>query len=270
MRKTMVSKGLALGVLAILCSLSMLPTIGEVNHVTAGTWNGAGTETYEGYQHACIDIEVTEYKPDGSTETRTVSLPRRDAAALKEKLLKKQTIEEQFSLLKEFHLIPADASPQALRAGMEQAADEMGLTKEKAQQLTRQITENEGSLPLLPPISLAFLSYTSAAFIFGTCMRIGLSPIMMPFIRVFENLLHRLLGFLPPPIDITDMAWGLITAVLTDGPDGIHALALFPGAMACAGFVGYAVKAVPLFVHAFYGFSAITFTAGIGFHVYEP
>lgn len=275
MKKALWRKGLVISVIAVFCSLSMMPTIGVLNPLESGKmqvetyeWEDAGN--YEEKQHEIIEVEVTEYKPDGSTETKTVPLTRSKVNAFKEKLLTKQTIEEQFSLLREFHLIPMDASPGALRVGMEKAAEEIGLTKERARRITNQIKEKNELLPILPPISLSFFSYTSAAFIVGNSMRIGLSPIMMPFIRVFDNLLNRYLGFVPPAIDITDMAWGLITAVVTEGPAGIHSLALFPGGMICAGFVGYAVKAVPLLVHAFYGFSVMTFTAGIGFHVYEP
>lgn len=274
MQKVVKRKGLVISIIAVFCSLSIMPSIGglialESGKIQAKPYECENAKNYEEKPQELIEVEVIEYKPDGSTDTITALLKRNEVNAFKEDLLTKQTAEEQFSLLKEYHLIPQEASPETLREGMEKTAEELGLTKERAQRITNQIKEKNELLPLLPPISLAFFSYTSAAFIFGNSMRIGLSPIMMPFIRIFDNLLSKL-GFMPPAIDFTDMAWGVITAVVTDGPAGVHSLALFPGGMICAGFVGYAIKAVPLFVHAFYGFSVMTFTAGIGFHVYEP
>jgi hypothetical protein len=275
MKKALRRKCLVISVIAVFCSLSIIPTIGVLNPLELGkmqtkAYEWEDTGNYEEKPQEIIEVEVIEYRPDGSTETSTVSLKNSEVNAFKEKLLTKQTIEEQFSLLKEFHLIPSDVSPETLRAGMIKAAENIGITKERAQRITNQIQEKNELLPILPPISLSFFSYTYAAFIVGNSVRIGLSPIMMPFIRVFDNLLNKYLGFVPPAIDVTDMAWGLITAVMTEGPTGTHMLALFPGGMISAGFVGYAIKAVPLLVHAFYGFSVMTFTAGIGFHVYEP
>ena len=260
-------KSLVFGVIVLFLGFTFSSAIGASDTLT----NNIRQDTADEYPDTSyIDVEVVEYKSDGSTVTKYVPILKSDLSSLKKEMSASHTKHEHFSVLKRYNLIPRDVSPTDLELGMEEAAEKFGMTRETIRNIGTILDENNALLPILPPVSLTFFSYTYAAFIFGNSVRAGLSPIMMPFIRLFDNLLSEYFGFVPPAIDITDMAWGLITAVLTEGPTGIHMLALFPGAMACVGFVGYAVKAVPFLVHAFYGFSVMTFTAGIGFHVYEP
>lgn len=63
------------------------------------------TKACEESRQELIEIEVTEYKPDGSIETRVVYLTQSEINNLKNKLRDAQTLDEEFSILKSYGLI---------------------------------------------------------------------------------------------------------------------------------------------------------------------
>lgn len=201
-----------------------------------------------------IDIQIEEYRADGTVITKDITLTQQQTNELKNQLLRTPEAEKRLSILQSYGLIPADQTMESLKQGMFLRAEALGITKERVQELS---TLLDPVVKQRPPILLDFFSKVSTTHMGGGSIRLGLS--------VLIGYLNFLRGWNLPKADFFDAAWGLLGVVDSKGFLNEHQLVTFPGFMCLTGFVGYNVK-LPLFVHTYMGYSAMTFAAGIGTH----
>jgi len=84
----------------------------------------------ENIQEKLFDVEITEYKPNGITETRIVKLTQDEVNIFKNKITAARTVEQQLVLLKQYDLISDDITIENLQDGMHKRAESLGITKE--------------------------------------------------------------------------------------------------------------------------------------------
>jgi hypothetical protein len=198
-------------------------------------------------QHTLIDLQVTEYRADGTTETNTVWISCDEAVALDNALENAHTLKDQIALLVEHQVLPQDASLDAIAEGIEKQAAILDIVPADF---------------WLPPISVMFFSQVSATFRFGTWTRVGMTP--------FMDLLDKLLGLdFSKGFDFYDFCWGVRGNVYTYGPLGEHSFNLEPGLIMMGGFIGYTIEG-RLLRHSFYGAAVITGVIGLGNHDFDP
>jgi hypothetical protein len=254
-KKIFRKKGLVVVVIGLFCCLGVTPAIATFPPVTLYD----KTEmSYESKAETLTEIEVNEYKSDGSIETKLVVLTSEMVNNLKQILLVAKNSEERFSILKEYGLIPQEVSLEELREGMREKAKLNEFTKELPR---KDILQYEGVDTLLPPVLLTFFSRVDAVYFMGNSIRIGLTPITM--------LINRLLGSNIPGIDLVDVCWGALGIISTRGVLGQHSLVCIPSIIFLAGFVGYSVK-FPVAYHIYSGYSVMAFSADIGIHDFQP
>ncbi len=263
MRKASWRKGMAICAITIFCSLALTPAIGHLHIVSPEkheeVYEFDDAENCETPRQELVEIEVTEYKPDGSIDTTLVLLTQSEIETLEERLSAAYTMEKKLSLLKEYRLVPTDASLETMELGMRQIAEKMELTDEKIQNIA---SSYEKSDMWLPPIILSFFNEVSATFRWGNSLRIGMTPFLRLINRYLKSNINR-------GVDVIDMCWGMKSSVFTKGWLGEHYLYLEPGCMLLIGFVGYSIKRL-FFRHSFYGASVMTFAAGLGSHDFDP
>ncbi|RLF31699.1 MAG: hypothetical protein DRN07_06625 [Thermoplasmata archaeon] len=247
MKNNTMKKGFAVGVIALFLCLSVTSVYGAESSVKSRESSGA-------MQEAVVEIEVDEYRADGSINTVIVPLTQDEVNNLKEDLLSAKTADERFAIFKEYGLIPEEKTMEELKNDMYARAEAMGLTREKVAQLASRF---EPIVKQRPPILLDFFSRVNTVYMGGGTVRVGLSALI--------GYLNFLRGWNLPKADFFDVSWGLLGVVDSSGLIVQHQLVTFPGIMCLVGFVGYNIK-LPLFLNGFWGYSAVTFGAGLGFH----
>ena len=195
-----------------------------------------------------FDIEVTDHNPDGTKDTRIVKLTLRDINNLRKDILNAESMEEKHSIFQKYNLVSEDLNTEFLKQGMLKRAEDMGLGSELELKKIR----------LRLPIVLSFFDKVDVIYLGGTSARVGTSPII--------NLINRLLKTKLPGIDLVDVCSGLFGIVNARGifvKDTLISLFSLAGLV---GFVGTSVK-IPLIMHIFNGYSAMTFGMGAGIHI---
>lgn len=195
-------------------------------------------------QNELIEIEVVEYKEDGSIEERIVILSRFEADELKIKLINTDTIEKRFAIYKEYEIVSTETTFDMWEKGMQQKANRLSLTKDSIKVRNR----------IKVPILLSFFNKIDVVCFLGTSLRIGLSPIV--------NWINI------KGIDLIDACWGFFGILSTDGLLSSHSIVAMPLFMAVIGFVGVTFK-IPFTVQIVSGFSAVTAAFGIGLHTVD-
>jgi hypothetical protein len=265
MKNAVWRKGLTTCVIAILCSLMVMPVVGHLrDSVAYETCEHKGVDVPvdnrgELMSQELVEVEVTEHRPDGGSNTRLIVVTRSEIEALERDLSATELLEEKLVLLKEYGLIPMDASCGAILAGLKQRAVEMGFVGEM---VYNSAAGFDGSDVWMPPFIVSVFSEVSATFRWGASLRLGMTP--------FLRLLNRYLNVnIPRGIDVVDVCGGLRGSVSSRGLLGEHYLNFNPGCAVLVGFVGYSVKRL-FFRHSFYGASVMTFAAGLGSHDFDP
>lgn len=128
--KRNLKKNLALGVIALFVVASLAPVVNSQI-----LENEKSKLSYESSHQELIEITVSEYKPDGTLEEKTIKMPIEKAEEIKEKLMEVKDLGERLSIWKEYGLIHKDVTLEKLRKGMEEKAQGMGLTKEKMERI---------------------------------------------------------------------------------------------------------------------------------------
>ena len=227
-----------LGVLGVIClffTLTITPT------------TQANTLSELNSKEVLTQIEISEFKSDGSIENKIFSLTKTEFNFLKNELLNSKTIEEQLVILKGYGLIPENVKTKDLENGMYKKALSLGLTEDNLPE--------KSSIKL--PILLNFFKKVNVIYFVGVSLNIGLRFIiriinLLPFINL-------------PTLDFADVCGGLFGVTITTGIIANHTLITFPGIIGFIGFVGYRIK-FPLLMHIYTGFSALTFGLGLGLH----
>jgi hypothetical protein len=243
--KTILSKGICAGIVALLIAMAAVPSIGMLSQPLSLDREADVSPEITASREETVTLTVTEYPPDGNPTMRDVSLTRSEAAALHQALDEAQGLAEQLAILQEYGVIPADASSEAMLAAVRQDMPAV-----------------EPADIWLPPLSIVFFSEVSASFRWGVSLRVGMTP--------FLDLLDRLLGIdWRRGIDLADLCFAMRGTIYTYGPLGTHRLYLEPGMIFMTGFVGYTIDTV-LWRHSFYGAAVMTFAAGLGEHDFDP
>jgi hypothetical protein len=191
-----------------------------------------------------LNVEVVEYKADGSIEEREVLLSKSECKDFKIKLLYADTIEKKFSLYQEYGIISREISYDIWEVGMQQKADSLSLTEDTIKIRTR----------IRAPILLSFFNKVDVVCFLGTSLRVGLTPIV--------NWINI------KGIDIIDACWGFFGLLSTDGLFSSHSIVAMPLFVAVIGFVGVTLK-IPFTVQIVSGFSAVTAAFGLGLHTVD-
>ena len=237
-------KGICAAIAALFIAMAAVPAIGVQSHRASTDIQPGDTMETPAVQET-VTLAVTEYRADGSTTARTVTLDTQDAESLHRALDTAHGLEEQIALLRSYGVIPADVS----------AADVLAAVQDHAPAV-------QPASIWLPPLSVVFFSEVSASFRWGVSLRVGMTP--------FLDMLDRLLGLdWQRGVDLADLCIAMRGTVNTYGPLGTHRLSLKPGMVFMAGFVGYTIDTV-LWRHSFYGAAVMTVTAGLGEHDFDP
>jgi hypothetical protein len=244
MKPTFVKKGVIVGVAVLLCSLTLSPVFAHTRDRTYPT----------AVQQPRIDIAVEEHTADGTVVTHFVPLTQKEINALKKDLLQADSGDARLTILQDYGLIPADVTPDDLERGMRKRAEALGFSPERIENILLKL---DPIVKQRPPILLDFFSEVNTIFLGGCTFRIGLSALI--------GYLNFLRGWNLPKVDMLDIAWGMFGVVDSSGLLNRHSMVTFPGYLCLAGFVGYNVK-LPLLLNTYYGYSAMTFAAGLGFH----
>jgi hypothetical protein len=196
------------------------------------------------------DVEITEYKSDGTVGKITISITKDELNELKRNLFNAENQEQKFSILKEKGFIPQNIELTDLEEGMYQKAKRLGVSKE--------IEPSDYKIRL--PILLTLFTAIDTFYFGGVSLSIGLSPIM--------RLINSISPIPLPGIDIIDFAGGFFGITHTTGLFYKQTLLVFGGFTSMIGFVGYSFK-VPASVHIFIGFSVATIGLGLGLKLKE-
>lgn len=195
-----------------------------------------------------FDIEIEEYKADGSTLKNIVKLTKIEINSLKSELINAKTNEDQISIFKKFNLISKDVKVDDLELGMYKKAEIFGLNND--------ILLNKLKIRL--PILLQLFKKVNIVYFGGISLRLGLTPII--------KLINIILPVNIPDFDIIDLSGALFGVIKTRGLLATHTLITFPSLSGLIGFVGFCIK-IPFFMRIYSGFSVATFGIGIGPHI---
>jgi len=239
MKNVLNKKFAVFGVIALFIILAFSPTTQAIEN-----------DNLEKIQDKLFDVEITEYKPDGNIQKRIVKFTQEEVNSFKNKMTTVKTVDQQLVLLKDYDLVSDDITIEDLQNGMYQKASHLGITKE--------VIPEKAMFRL--PILLTFFNKITAVYMGGLSLRLGISPII--------KLINLILRTNLPGLDVVDFCGGLIGILSTQGLLATHALITMPGFFTMIGFVGYSIK-IPLAIHIFTGFSAITFGLGFGIHIKE-
>lgn len=195
-----------------------------------------------------LEVEVTDYKSDGSTESRIVLMKRSVAKDLKEKFLDAETLAERLEVLKNFDLVSDDTTLKDWFDGMLEKAESIGLKDRNF--LTR--------TKIRLPIMISALNKVTSVSIVGGSKRIGITPI----IRLIELITKLDI----PRADVIVTQSGMLSILNTKSVLSKNTMITVLGFTGHVGFVGTGIK-IPLLMHAHTGYSALTFGLGLGFRV---
>ncbi len=196
------------------------------------------------------EIEIEEFKADGTTEKNIIQLTNKELNELKNELLSTRSVDDQLLILKKYNLIPEDKSINDLENGMREKAFNLGIDTNQKSTIFR----------FRQPILLQFFKKVTATYIGGISTNFGF--------KFITNIINRILDLNLPTFDFADFTGGLFGVVTTEGLllKNSHTLITFPGFSGMIGFVGYRTN-FPLLLHTYTGYSAITFGLGFGMHI---
>lgn len=258
-------KGLVTGIIVMLCALVAIPAVGHYRGAAGlekceRTGVDASVDNRgEMLPQERVEVEVTEHRPDGRTNTRLVVLTQSEIEALETSLSATFSLEEKLVLLKEYGLIPMDASCGAIQAGLKQRAAEIGFVGKIGYDSTAGFDESD---IWMPPFVVSVFSEVSVTFRWGASLRLGMTPLLRLINRYLNVNINR-------GVDVFDVCGGVRGSISSRGLLGEHYLNLNPGCAVLVGFVGYSVKRL-FFRHSFYGASVVMFAAGLGSHDFDP
>lgn len=247
--KTLLRRGIAVVVIALLIALAFAPGINAVVEKSILPKN-----------EKLVRLLVTEHKPDGTRESKIVRLPESQAKELKERLENVEDIDERLSVYKEYGLIPERVTNQKLRDGMEEKARQLGLSKEKLEKMSLNLNTilcNNERVTIKN-----YFCLLTALWIIGIPFFIGTSSVMWRINFILESLGRQLIL---PGFDFVDFI-----ACLGMGEVRTQ-LGLLPAEstwfqgyiLLLIGFVGFTIGYLPhLFWGELFGFASVAYAIG--------
>jgi hypothetical protein len=196
------------------------------------------------------DVEITEYKSDGTINKVTISLTKDELNDLKKDLFTAETQEQKLTILKQKGLVPQNIELENLEKGMYKKAERLGISNDIGSH----------NIKIRLPILFTLFTLVDTFYFGGASLSIGLSPLM--------RFINQILPIKIPGIDVIDLAGGFFGVTFTRGLFYRQTLLTFGGFTSMVGFVGYSFK-VPASIHLFLGFSVATIGLGLGFKLKE-
>ena len=261
MVKEIVMRGVSVGIITLFMSLTLLPALSTGHFFIGGETNrecriaqkmnalsmARGSNT--------IEIKLTEYRSDGTCETRVVELSLDAAREILKTFQNPQDSKEKFNILKKHGLIPKDTLLEDWRRGMHDQAKTLGVLPGDIQTLF-QLSRETARLKL--PFLVSVLNKVDAVSIIGSRIRIG-----VPFDRGLLKFMTRFRF-----VDLFDMCGGLVGVISTKNIIRQHSFVTIPSVMGMVGFVGVHIH-MPFILNIYTGFSALTFAGGLGIHTVD-
>lgn len=218
-----------------------------------------------------VTLTVTEYKPDGGIEKRTINLSYDRFIEMREKINNAHEKNERLSVFKQYNLIPQDITTEKLRLGMKKKAEQIGLTMEKIEDIANTIQSRRQNLNGFSVVMNALCQVEGSAWI-GRRFYGGFSW-FTSFINGIIFWYSLEFNKTMPPIPSVDLVdFGLAMGEMhtknglfpNNGEGGFFMMAYL-----MAGFVGYVVEFLPIPIvrnafggEVFIGFAALAFSAG--------
>jgi len=230
--KKNISKIFVIYVIALFMTLCIIPAINANENIT---------------ESDLTEIEVTNYKSDGSITTEIISIKKSDMKILKNKLLNTESIEERLEVLKEYNIVSKNQTANDLYQGMLKKSNKIGLDKSSL------------SIPKFrAPVVLSLFNKVTSVSVGGFSTRIGVTPLI--------KIINLILKLNLPRLDVIDTTTALVGILHVNNPIARHTMVSALGFFGHVGFVGTAIK-FPIAFHVFNGYSALTFGLGIGIHI---
>jgi hypothetical protein len=230
-------KYFVIGVVLLLLALAYAPT------TQANIGNDSKND-----EKQLFEVEIKEYKPDGSTIKNIVKLTQIEINSIKSELINANTNEDQISIFKKYNLISKDVKVDDLESGMYKKAESLGLDKNMLL----------NKLQIKLPILLQLFKKVNIVYFGGLSLRLGLTPII--------RLINIILPVNLPDVDIIDLSGAIFGFIKTKGFLATNTLITFPSLSGMIGFVGFCIK-IPLFMRVYTGYSVATFGFGLGLHI---
>lgn len=255
-------RGIAVVVIALLVALAFAPSINaDIEKKSILPKN-----------EKQVRLIVTEYKPDGTKESKIVKILQSQSEEMQEKLNNADDLEERLSIYKDYRLIPQNVTCEKLQKGMEEKAKRFELSREKYDELSKKKSRFIGQSDFYQIINFNCKTYGTI----GPSLRLlfGLSPItgrlntMAYWIFIILFLLGKEVDFRPlfPGFDLVDFCFTYISTFYTE--DGLlpgdwnH---LSPCIILLLGFVGYMVGYPPYpfsYITDFNGYAVFAYAVG--------
>ena len=126
-------KWLAIGIILLFIGVAIAPTINAQDNDKSILLDS-------------IPITVLEYKSDGTVERTVVRMSSEQANSFHEEMRNTHDLDTRLSIYKKYNLISDDVTVDSLRSGMEERAEEMGLTQDGL------MSQFRSSQSLFPPL----------------------------------------------------------------------------------------------------------------------
>ncbi len=195
-----------------------------------------------------VEVEVTDYNADGTTDTRIVLLEKSTIKNLKEDILSAESLSERLEVYKEYNLVSKDTNIKDWYNGMLEKADKLGIKDKNF------LTKTKIKLPIM----LRALTKVDSISIIGGSKRIGITPLI--------KLIGRITKLDLPRADILITQTGLINILNSKGIISNSIMLSLLGFNTHVGFVGTGIK-IPFLLHIHSGYSALTFGIGLGLKI---
>ena len=190
-----------------------------------------------------LEVEVTDYKSDGSTDSRIVLMERSVAKNLRDEFLAAETLAEKLEVLKNFNLVSDETNLKDWFNGMLEKAKSLGIREKNF------LTRTKIKLPFM----------ISSVSIVGGSKRIGFTPLFRIIKKIFN--LDKLTR-----ADLLVTQSGLVSILDTKSVLSKNTMITLLGFTGHVGFVGTGIK-IPFLMHIYLGHSALSFGMGLGFRV---
>ena len=196
-----------------------------------------------------LEVEVTDYKSDGSTDSRIVLMERSVAKNLRDEFLAAETLAEKLEVLKNFNLVSDETNLKDWFNGMLEKAKSLGIREKNF------LTRTKIKLPFM----ISALNKVSSVSIVGGSKRIGFTPLFRIIKKIFN--LDKLTR-----ADLLVTQSGLVSILDTKSVLSKNTMITLLGFTGHVGFVGTGIK-IPFLMHIYLGHSALSFGMGLGFRV---
>ena len=203
-----------------------------------------------------VEISVSRYSADSSIEKSKVMMSKERVLELRDELKDIESLDDRFSLFKEYGLIPDDVTRDSLRQEMLELADELGFTDEKIESISKRFKDKKDNERV---IGINFLNYIEGAAFFTFNLPVGISLLA----GLFNLFMMTYWGNIYNAVESIDLLYANLFIYgrynFTDGMFSDFSIPLGVGFFTLLGFYGYVFSSPILSPLAMmFGFSIYT------------